>query len=159
MAEKEALEAVAAVLDDAMTQDNVAWLERAVRLGARLLRSALPPPLTREVVAQQFEVSGPVVVFVRATGAQVSVRRQPGRYVRLEADLYVSAGLDVKTEQDDAGVYIVALRKRLVGELSRSDIRLTIPPECDLIADLDRGNLHLNGVTGRVAIPGERSSS
>ncbi|MCZ7542427.1 MAG: hypothetical protein M5R40_02300 [Anaerolineae bacterium] len=137
-------------------KDTAALLERAVRVGARLLRTALPPQLTREVMAQQFEVSGPTTVYVKATGAQVSVRRRAGRHVSLEANLYVSAGLDVATQQDAAGIYIVALRKRLVGGLSRSDLRLTLPPDCDLIADLDNSNLHLNGMTGRVTIPGAR---
>ncbi len=155
MADKDALEDIAQVLDE----DTATWLGRAVELGARLLRNALPPGLTREVMAQQFEVSGPTVVFVKATGAQVSVRRQPGRLVRLEANLFISAGLDVATQQDEAGIYIVALRKRLAGGLSRAELRLILPPDCDLIADLDNSNLHLNGMTGRVTIPGVNSGN
>jgi hypothetical protein len=133
------------------------WAEKAVEVGARLLLTALSPRLTRQVMSQRFAVGGPTVVFVKATQAQVSVRRQPGRVVRLDADLYVSAGLEVATQQDEAGVYIVVLRKRFLGAFSRSDLRLTLPPDCELIADLEHSNLHLNAMSGRAFVPGVRT--
>ena len=159
MTDKDTLDEVAEALDavaragQLTDRTSAVWLDRALTLGARLVRNLLPPGLTREVMVQQFEVTGPTVVFVKATGARVSARRQQGRHVNLEAALYVSAGLQVTTQQDAFGIYVVALRKRVIGRLSRSDLRLTLPPDCDLIADLEHGDLHLNDMTGRVTVP------
>ncbi len=135
-------------------QETIDFVERAVGIGTRLLRTALPSGLTREMMAQQFQVEGPALVYVKATGAQVRVRRQPGKTVHLNARLYVSAGLQIATRQDSVGIYIVILRRRVMGALSRGEVRLVLPPDCDLVADLEGSNLHLDGVHGRITIPG-----
>lgn len=140
--------------EELIDQETVDLITKAVGIGARVLRAVLPSRLTREVMTQQFEVDGPTVVFVKANEAQISVRRRPGNMVKLDANLYVSAGLQIATQQDEAGIYIVILRKRVVGSLSRSNVRLTIPPDCDLVADLEGSNLHLKAVNGRITIPG-----
>ncbi len=129
-------------------------LDRTIELGVHVLRNVLPARLTREVISQRFDISGPTVVFVKAEGAQISVRRRPGSTVQLDARLYISAGLQVATQQDESGIYIVLLRKRLVGAVSRSNVRLSLPPECTLVADLVHGNLHLDDMSGQFTIPG-----
>jgi hypothetical protein len=48
------------------------------------------------------------------------------------------------------------LRRRVVGALSRCRVNLTMPPDCELVADLEHSSLHLEDVNGRVALPGER---
>ncbi|MBN1283861.1 MAG: hypothetical protein JXB47_00530 [Anaerolineae bacterium] len=139
---------------DSTEQETAEWLSKAVSIGAQLLKNALPSSLTREVVSQQFEVAGPTTVFVKATGCRVTVRRRAGGAVRLDANLYVSAGLDVATQQDAAGIYIVILRKRVLGAASRSRVQITLPPDCDLVADLEQGDLLFEDVSGRITVPG-----
>lgn len=140
---------------ESVEQNSTDWLDRTIGVGTQLLKNALPSRLTREVVSQQFEIAGPTTVFVKASGCRVTVRQSTGRVVWLTANLYVSAGLDVATQQDEAGIYIVILRKPVVGTVSRANVQITIPAGCDLVADLDRGDLLLQDLSRRITISGQ----
>lgn len=100
-----------------------------------------------------FPVQDPLTVFVRATQCRVAVRFHPLDQVEIHARFYNAFGLRFVAEQDDAGVYIVVKRRRLVGWIASAEFLLYVPPYANLALHLTQGHLHLQDVNGMVRLP------
>ncbi|MEP7285586.1 MAG: hypothetical protein ABI947_07450 [Chloroflexota bacterium] len=111
---------------------------------------------TRKFV-QAFEIMLPTTVFVRASQCDVIVRHWPDLRVELSANLRASFGWDLVAEQDDAGIYIVAKRKLIVGQLSTAHFTLTVPPQVNLVFHLTPGTVRLMDINGKITVPGTGS--
>lgn len=99
---------------------------------------------------QIFAVTCPVTVYVRGSHCAVSVRRHDAPRVELEANLARAFGVELTAEQDEAGIYIVARRKPVVGAAARLELALTVPPDAHLALHLTPGDasfLSLDGLT------------
>mgnify|MGYP006883605380 FL=1 len=114
---------------------------------------------------QVFAVSRPVTVYVRGSHCAVSVRQHDAPRVELEANLARSFGVELTAEQDEAGIYIVARRKPVVGTVARTELALTVPPDAHLAFHLTPGDvsfLDLDGLAqfpaGQVFVPPDGSS-
>ncbi len=103
---------------------------------------------------QRFDVQLPTTVYVRASQCDVAVYRQPGNQVELSANLRASFGWEFVAEHDDAGVYVVARRKPVVGAISSAKMTLIVPPEANLVFHLTPGTVHLADVDGKLSVPG-----
>ena len=133
----------------------------ALRRGARVAfdtATEVAPRIANEAYRQVFEVTPPVTVYVHASSSRVTVRRRVGTHVELDADLRASFGWQLVAEQDDAGVYIVAKRKPVVGALSTATFTITIPPDARLLVHLTPGALLLEDLDGKLDIPPIRST-
>jgi hypothetical protein len=108
---------------------------------------------TARAFRQVFPVGLPTTVYVRASQCEVKIQHQPGNHVELVASLQASFGWEFVAEQDDAGVYIVARRKPVVGALSRASVTLIVPPEANLVFHLTPGAVRLMNVDGKLSIP------
>src|SRR4051795_7830380 len=95
---------------------NVA-LKRGLETAAVATVETATAAATKSFV-QVFEVTLPTTVYVRASQCEVVIRRQAQSCVELSANLRASFGWELVAEQDEAGVYIVARRKPVVGKLS-----------------------------------------
>ncbi len=100
-----------------------------------------------------FPVRPPVTVFVRASQCQVTVHYHDLDHVELHASLYAGFGMRLVVEQDEAGVYVVARRRRLLGLLSRCEFTLTVPTYCHLAFNLTPGTVRLQDLNGPLQIP------
>lgn len=100
-----------------------------------------------------FPVRPPVTVFVRASQCQVTVHYHELDQVELHASLYAGFGMRLVVEQDEAGVYVVARRRRLLGLLSRCEFTLTVPIYCHLAFNLTPGTVRLQDLNGPLEIP------
>lgn len=136
-------------------------LQRLSRFALRRgLRSALDfttdaaTQVTSKSFVQVFNVGVPLTVYVRASHCDVTVRRMPGAQVELSASLQAAFGWEFVTDQDEAGVYIVARRKPVVGALSRASFTISAPPEANLALHLTPGSLRLMNVDGKLDIAG-----
>jgi hypothetical protein len=123
-------------------------LETAASLGAEAAAAA-----TSKTFTQRFEVKPPLTVFVRGSSVEVNVVYQPGVVVELNASLRASFGWEFATDQDAAGVYIIAKRKLLVGALSSAVFTLTLPPEANLVLHLTPGAFSVRNVDGKLTLP------
>lgn len=99
-----------------------------------------------------FKVEAPVTVFVRGTKCKVTVQYHDLEQVELHVHLYNAFGLKFVTEQDEAGVYIVAKRRRFLGWISRAEFVLRVPAYANLAFNVTPGTVQLNEVTGVVHI-------
>lgn len=119
-------------------------------LGAAV--EAVPRPVQRSQV-QVFNVVPPVTVYIRASNCRVAVRRTTESKVTLEAHLASAFGLELATEQDDAGVYIIAHRKPVVGQIGHVNLTVTVPADCHLAFHVTPGDIVLEGIDGMLELP------
>jgi hypothetical protein len=148
-----------------MVRRPVSWLMRqagrgivglALRRGGQSAvdsaLSAVPKTGQRSHV-QVFNVKPPVTVYVRASHCRITICRQPEPKVILDANLYRAFGVELTAEQDDAGVYIVAKRKAVVGRVTRIDLALTVPADSHLALHLTPGDVIFEAVDGLLEVP------
>lgn len=146
----------------------VSWLTRQVgrwivtlvlrRGGQSAVDSALSvvPKSTQRSHVQVFNVQPPITVYVRASHCRITVCHQLESKVVLEANLYRAFGVELTAEQDDAGVYIVAKRKAVVGRVTRIDLTLTVPADSHLALHLTPGDVIFEAVDGTLELPVNR---
>ena len=91
-----------------------------------------------------FKVEHPVTVFVRASRCRINIQYHELEQVELHARLYNAFGLRFVTEQDDAGVYVIVKRRRLLGWISRADFLLRVPHFANLAFNLSPGTIKLD---------------
>lgn len=125
-------------------------LESVLSVGADAAAAA-----TAKSFRQVFTVQPPITVYVRASHAEVTILRGAPHNVSLEADLHASFGWEFATDQDEAGVYIVARRKPIVGALSWAKFSLTVPLGAHLALNLTPGSVHLAQIDGKLILPAE----
>jgi hypothetical protein len=114
--------------------------------------SVVPKTAQRSHV-QVFSVHSPVTVYVRASHCRVTVCRHPDSKVVLETNLYRAFGVELTAEQDEAGVYVVARRKAVVGRITRIDLMLTVPADSHLAFHLTPGDIIFQDIDGMVELP------
>ncbi len=137
----------------AMLRRAAAWLLPRVGRAAFDRALAIVPRMTGEDYRQLFAVQPPLTVFIYAENSRITVRHEPAPQVILEASLRASFGWQIVAEQDEAGVYIVARRKPVIGALAQASFRVTMPPEAHLQVELSGGMLVLEDLAGRLEIP------
>ncbi|MBN2303030.1 MAG: hypothetical protein JXQ72_01045 [Anaerolineae bacterium] len=102
---------------------------------------------------QVFNVKSPVTVYVRGSHCRVTVQRDDISQVILEATMARAFGLEFVTDQDDAGVYIVARRKPVTGKLARAEFTITAPHDSHLVFNLTPGDVILHHIDGMLELP------
>jgi hypothetical protein len=100
-----------------------------------------------------FAVSDPITFYLRAEYASVEIRRWKRPLVEVKVDLKAPFGWRVATDQDDAGVYIAAARRSVVGGLSRATFNVRLPMRTHLMLNLSHGTVHLRNINGMLEIP------
>jgi hypothetical protein len=123
---------------------------------------AKPSPLETfrfQRLFRAFPVSFPVTVFVRASQCQVVVHYHHLDQVELHASLYAAFGMKLVIERDEAGIYIIARRKRVLGAFSRSEFTMVVPDYCHLAFNLTPGHIRLVGIDGTLQIPPPRAGN
>jgi hypothetical protein len=139
-----------------MLRRAAGWLlPRVARAALDQARTTIPR-LTTENYRQVFAVSLPLTVFIYAENSRITIQHNPAPQVTLDASLRASFGWQIVAEQDDAGVYIVAKRKPVVGGLAQAAFRVTLPVEAYLQLELTGGALLLEDLSGRLEIPAIR---
>ena len=99
-----------------------------------------------------FMVQPPTSFYLHCESAQVRISRWQHPQISVKVALQAGFGWRLQTEQDADGVYFVARRRTLVGELSRASFEITLPTNTYLILDLQRCDLTLTQVNGPLSI-------
>lgn len=109
--------------------------------------------LARQSQRYHFSVSPPVSFYLHAENAEVRVTRWAQPRIEVAAQLQAAFGWRLATDQDEAGVYVVAQRRALLGSLSSAVFSVLVPHDTYLILRLSEGRVLLNGVTGTLHLP------
>lgn len=129
-----------------------AVLQRGGRSAVDSALGAVPKTTPRSHT-QFFNVKPPVTVYVRASHCRITVCRHLDSKVILEANLYRAFGVELATEQDDSGIYLVARRKAVVGRITRIDFTLTVPLDSHLAFHLTPGDVVFQDIDGLFELP------
>jgi len=136
-----------------MRRVSNALIKRGLETAVQVTAETAVNTSTKSFV-RMFEVALPTTVYIRASNVEVTVCREPGTRVELSAQLRGSFGWELAAEQDSAGVYIVAKRKRVVGALSAGRFTVTVPPQANLVFHLTPGEIRFVEIDGKLTIPG-----
>lgn len=109
--------------------------------------------ITHHIKTYYFGVNGPVTFYLQAENADVNISRWVRPQIEVTVKLQASFGWRIAAEQDDAGVYIAAKRRMVVGGLSTARFDVIVPYNVYLTLKLTESNLKLQGVDGTLHIP------
>lgn len=109
--------------------------------------------LTRSSQTYTFQVSSRATCYVHVGGGEVRIARHPAQQVEITALLQAPFAWRVAAEQDEAGVYLVALRRPLVGAMGGANFLITVPDDAYLALRLEHSRLSLEDVNGLIELP------
>jgi hypothetical protein len=109
--------------------------------------------LTRHIQTYYFSTLGPITLYLRAENADVRVMRWAQPKVEVTATLQASFGWRLATDQDEAGVYVVAKRKAVLGRMSSALFNVVVPEDTYLVLKLLDGRVILEHITGTLQVP------
>ena len=124
--------------------DNV-W--KALRLAGAARELAIE---TRRL---QWEVKTPSTFFLQAEYADIRLSTHDRLEVLAKVELQAGFGWQLATDQDEAGVYIIARRKPLIGSIGRARFDITVPQDLHVSLKLEHCQLCLNDLNTTLEFP------
>lgn len=109
--------------------------------------------IARSSEVYRFNVTDNLTFYLHTAHAEVRIRRWEEDRIEVMAHLQAPFGWQLRTDQDDAGVYFVARRKPVVGNLSGAVFSVMVPTTTNLLLKLDQCRLVLDDVTATVTLP------
>jgi hypothetical protein len=109
--------------------------------------------LTRHSQTYYFGVRPATTFYLQTEAAEVRVFRWSPLKIEVTAQLQASFGWRVATDQDDAGVYVVARRRPVVGNLSSAVFKIYVPEDAYLVLKLDDCRLIQEHLDGTLHLP------
>lgn len=109
--------------------------------------------LALKAQTHRFGAPGPLTLYAHLKAADVTVERRMLPYLEIGVQLQAPFAWRVAFDQDDAGVYVVALRRSLVGELGGGSFKLIVRPDTYLHLRLDGCKLTLLDLHTSVQLP------
>ncbi len=96
----------------------------------------------------QFAVQPGSALYLHLAGVDLHITRWPHPLMRVQTLLQAGFGWRIATEQDAAGVYIVAMRRNVVGAMTKGRFEVSLPHGAQVMMKLERCDLHLQDVSG-----------
>lgn len=112
--------------------------------------------LAVESKTYQWDVTLPLTFFLDAEYADVMLKRHDTQQIMAQVELQAGFGWQVVTDQDDAGVYIIAKRKPLIGTMGRGKFIITLPHNIHTTLKLEHCQLTLDNLTTTIDLPPQR---
>ncbi len=109
--------------------------------------------LTVESKNYQWEVTPPITFFLQAEQADVKLTRHDKPQVLARVELQAGFGWQMIAEQDEAGVYLIAKRKPLIGSIGRGKFDITLPDNIHVTLKLARCQLRLDNLNTTLDFP------
>lgn len=109
--------------------------------------------MTRKRQTYHFSTIGPVTFYMQAANAEVQIMRWNLPKIEVGVLLQASFGWRVVTDQDEAGVYVVAKRRKLIGGIANAAFQIIAPADAFLVLKLEQSRLVMEQVNGVFNIP------
>ncbi len=117
----------------------------------------------REIAQQNktyhFGAPQPTTFYLRTESAVVQVIRWARPVVEVSTRLQAAFGWRILTEQDDAGIYIAAKRRIIVGTLSTALFEVRVPYSAYVVLKLTDCDLNLTNVNDEIHLPAYRDDA
>lgn len=109
---------------------------------------------TRQERTYYFAVQSPPVTFyLAADNATVQIIRWQRPLIEVTTSLQGAFGWRIAAEQDEAGVYMAAKRRSVIGGLASARFEARVPADTYLVLRLENGALFMDNVNGVLRIP------
>ncbi len=115
--------------------------------------------LAVETRRYRWEAAPGTTFFLQAEYADIRLVTHRRPEVLAKIELQAGFGWQLLTEQDEAGVYIIARRKQLIGSLGRSRFDITLPDDIHISFKLDQCMLCLDDLNISLDLPPLASES
>jgi hypothetical protein len=109
--------------------------------------------LARSAQSYHFYVGAGSSCYVHADAGEVRIARHDAPVITISSTLQAPFAWRVAAEQDEAGVYFVALRRPLVGGLAGATFAVTVPRDAHLTLKLEGARLSIENVSGTIDLP------
>lgn len=109
--------------------------------------------LTQQSRTYHYAVTEPLTFYLRLEDATLQVVRWSRPLIELTIKMQGAFGWRMLADQDDAGVYVAAKRRSVVGGMSTAMFEVRLPFDTYVMLQLDRCTLNLNNISGEVRLP------
>lgn len=106
----------------------------------------------------QWEVSAPMTFYLHVEYADITLKRRQQHTILAKVQLQAGFGWQVVTDQDEAGVYMVAKRKPVIGSIGRGKFEITLPENIHVTLKLEHAQLTLDNLNTTLDIPAHTQS-
>jgi hypothetical protein len=96
----------------------------------------------------RFRHTNGLTLYLHTTHAEIRLITAPINEIIVHSSLQLPLLWKIASEQDDAGVYIVALRRVSVGEIGTASFSVTTPPQTHLILRVQACSLTFTDING-----------
>ena len=111
-----------------------------------------------ETKTYQWDVTPPLTFFLHVEHADVILKRQQAHQISAQIELQGGFGWQLVTDQDHAGVYVVAKRKPVIGSMGRGTFDITLPEDIHVTLKLEHCRLTFDDLHTQVDIPPQSPS-
>lgn len=108
--------------------------------------------IARRTQTYSFNVVPPITLYLQAENCEVRLMRWTEGRVEVTAQMQVHFGWRLVTDQDDSGVYVVAKRRPVVGNLASAVFTVVVPESTYLVFKLTSGQIKFEHVNGTIEI-------
>lgn len=109
--------------------------------------------LTVDSKVYQWDVTLPCTFFLEVEHADITLKRHSHEQVTAKVALQAGFGWQLVTDQDSAGVYIIAKRKRLIGSVGRGKFYIALPHAIHTTLKLEHCTLTLDNLSTTLDFP------
>jgi hypothetical protein len=109
--------------------------------------------IARQTQTFRFPAQGEHTFYLHADAGDVRIQRHTSAEIVITATLQVPVGWRIATDQDQAGVYFVALRRKLAASMAKATFFISVPQHVRTILRLEGANLTLESLHLTLEIP------
>ena len=115
--------------------------------------------LAVESKTYQWDVAPPITFFLDVEYGDVRLKRHNKSVISASIELQAGFGWQIVTDQDPAGVYIVARRKPLIGTMGRGKFEVILPHDVHITLKLEQCQLILDDLNTTLDFPPQTLST
>lgn len=101
----------------------------------------------------RWNIEPPITFYLHVEHADILIQRWESPIIDMKVKLQAGFGWRVATDQDEAGVYVVAKRKPFIGSMGRAKLTVTLPQNMYLTLKLEHCQLSLDNLNTTINIP------
>lgn len=109
--------------------------------------------LTIESKTYQWEAASPMTFFLQAEQAAITLTRHDKPQILAKVELQAGFGWQMTAEQDEAGVYLIARRKPLIGSVGRGAFDIALPADIHIALKLAHCQLRFDKLNATLDFP------
>ncbi len=109
--------------------------------------------LAIETRRYNWDIAGGATFYLEAEHADIRLARQDSQAISAKIELVAGFGWQLATDADEAGVYIIARRKPLVGSIGRCKFDISLPADVQISLKLEHCLLCLQDLSATLNFP------